>query len=146
MFWSVDEFCDGFLKLMDHLELDRVRLSFCILSLLKCMMQHLLANTRILFFSCTRALCIMRNLLRASPPPPPFTIILSLSCYIRCTYWVHLWEPSLARSLQRERLDVLACTRCFCAMDSRILLHLNRPSQPRRKLKGSYCIWKLSKD
>ena len=25
MFWSVDEFCDGFLKLMDHLELDRVR-------------------------------------------------------------------------------------------------------------------------
>ncbi len=24
VFWSVDEFCDGFLKLMDHLELDRV--------------------------------------------------------------------------------------------------------------------------
>ena len=22
--WSVDEFCDGFFKLMDHLELDRV--------------------------------------------------------------------------------------------------------------------------
>lgn len=26
VFWSVDEFCDGFLKLMDHLELDRVHI------------------------------------------------------------------------------------------------------------------------
>ena len=24
MFWSVEEFCDGFLKLVDHLELDKV--------------------------------------------------------------------------------------------------------------------------
>ena len=24
MFWSVDDFCDGFLKLIDHLELDKV--------------------------------------------------------------------------------------------------------------------------
>ena len=26
MFWSVEEFCDGFLKLIDHLELDKVRI------------------------------------------------------------------------------------------------------------------------
>ena len=25
MFWSVEEFCDGFLKLIDHLELDKVQ-------------------------------------------------------------------------------------------------------------------------
>ena len=25
MFWSVDDFCDGFLKLIDHLELDKVK-------------------------------------------------------------------------------------------------------------------------
>ena len=27
MFWSVEDFCDGFLKLVDHLELDKVRVS-----------------------------------------------------------------------------------------------------------------------
>jgi maspardin len=26
VFWSVEEFCDGFLKLIDHLELDKVHI------------------------------------------------------------------------------------------------------------------------
>ena len=37
MFWSVEDFCDGFLKLIDHLELDKVKQAphgYCMKSLL----------------------------------------------------------------------------------------------------------------
>lgn len=35
VFWTTEEFCDGFLKLIDHLELDKVNLHNCLHNLTK---------------------------------------------------------------------------------------------------------------
>ena len=85
-FWSVDEFCDGFLKLMDHLELDRVSYFFNLsLSLsLFAYMDHSTTILNIMLISCTS---IMKNLLRVFPLPLHNNSIVIV---IRFTYWVRL--------------------------------------------------------
>ena len=60
MFWSVDEFCDGFLKLMDHLELDRVS---CFIPLPR----HFLVNWILCVASCPLCSISIYENFRVSP-------------------------------------------------------------------------------
>ena len=123
VYWTTDEFCDGFIKLMDHLQLDKVcnpGYKYVILP------QPLhLQTIDLITCVCIASIWVQKCL---SFHVPNFVCL-----FIRYIYLEPLWEHFWLRRWLKGRTEVHAYTHCFSVMVLLIQQRLDKQKLQRRK-------------